>query len=1087
MAYEKELFQAIREGNLSQVKYYLSLGAPVNSKQENGDAGLFVAVKFGQIEIAKELIAQGALVDDKNIQGFTALIAAAWFGYEAIAEYLLEQGADINLAANDGMTPLMAAAWFGREAMVKILVSKHANINQHAANYQTAVMFAAKNGHQFIVEYLVSKGANINQQVGAACTALIYASWNGHQTTVEYLITNGADINHQNEEGITALIVAAANGRLAIVKYLVSKGANVSHHMKNGWTALIAAAIHEHHAIIKFLIDNSTLEDILRFCRIKDLPKNIGQKLPLIALYNKLKEISPDSRCEEKLGRNSLATSEGIINVLKKYLGEVAYIIDPDLCSTDTPLSANLIEKENGIKKYGLCIAGYQDTDGKLIDNGIVSSGGNLDKPIVMIWNRQSVAPRLRSNPEAIGGNHWVCCIILPKRYSVTDKVIENENVRIIYLDSLSNTEVPPLFIKMLTKGHEFEGAREPSEEEKAKGSEGTVPNNQFIPAVFPEAEVVKQPAFCQQEGGTDCGWWAVYNAMMVVLTGKLEFLNKFTKPSRAFTLRKLFPELDSDSQVEAYEKAVADVKVQVISYEDGLNRLQALEVALDSAKKIANALQAQQNVDHSLVNQNALTIPVLEDVNKRLKIVEQTMEFIKDYNRCKFERKINIEELKNKSPAMYDFYCYINLKLESLFVGHKGGASGLMSIVPQKNLAEWILGKKETAETAIEMGEGLHSVVEWFHQGHKLLNKAGEFVGSIVTSKFLRDAWSLSEAAVPLVGALINVASKVISEQQEEHQRKCLETLNELGNLKDMLWVAQEVAYCLTKKYEEVIKELESDKQTELQSASNAGIIRLIKSLFSFKGNKSTHVDNQHLNNRNVLIVAESVMIIIWSAFNHLKIKKAYRNDIVGQILHLIDEKAEEIVKEANKKGLTLAQDKINLENNVSQVPTQMIPEGCKTLPRNAQASGMKPIDILFSDKFVTMETDVKQVKRDFVNLRGDMDNLKKYINQKLDNMEDNIQLVVNIMKQVLQSLKEKPSAQHMGAGSSHNVHNNTNATSVASKVSTIEEAIGAMQNPLLSSSHTSMRRTSTSVSSGIESQTSESSMRPVPNLLVS
>ena len=261
---------------------------------------------------------------------------------------------------------------------------------------------------------------------------------------------------------------------------------------------------------------------------------------------------------------NAWACSEGIENVLDHYLGKAVHIVAPELGSIYTPLS-----HAEGIKAYAEKIAGHYAKDGELQKTGYIQvDGGTLAKPIVMVINTHIATAKSSTDTKAVGGLHWVCCVVLPKTYTILGQTFTHPSERMFFFDSMRKTpDFPENFIAALKKGFEFTLELSPGAKELEQDPEIELESSTYsssIPAAFPELEVIKDSAFVQQSGASDCGWWAVYNSLMTVLTGGNTFMQQFAnpyRPQRAAGLLTLFPGLAKElKKGEAFvpEKSVA-------------------------------------------------------------------------------------------------------------------------------------------------------------------------------------------------------------------------------------------------------------------------------------------------------------------------------------------------------------------------------------------------------------------------------------------------------------------------------------------------------------------------------------------------
>lgn len=265
-------------------------------------------------------------------------------------------------------------------------------------------------------------------------------------------------------------------------------------------------------------------------------------------LFDRLTKLDP-KRGVSKSG--SWASGYGINNGLREALGTAVHIIDPATSSVASLASDNHYEAIEGTVNYIKMISGYS-TNGQAIKNGFIhADGGVLKKPVVMVWNNASVKVKSEDDAEAVGGSHWQTCIMLPKNYITPfGYPIKNNTELVFFVDSLYEGQVIPTpFREMLVQERSF-----------VFKSEGRTFYH-TIGGAFPQAQFFNFTPK-QQLGGSDCGWWAVYNAIMIVFTGNADFLGRFNKRSRdyAYALREVFSNLD-EQQPGIKKELVAKVE----------------------------------------------------------------------------------------------------------------------------------------------------------------------------------------------------------------------------------------------------------------------------------------------------------------------------------------------------------------------------------------------------------------------------------------------------------------------------------------------------------------------------------------------
>lgn len=257
------LIEAVKAGDIGDVRALLEQRADVNAPQPDGTTALHWAARANANEMVRVLIAAGANANATNRYGVTPLTLAAANGNAALTASLLEAGANPNVTVGEGETILMTAARAGNVESIKALVAHGADVN--AAEQwqgQTVLVFAALQNHADAVKMLVELGADVNarskrlefpefvfktagmiyavQPVGS-WTPLMYAARDGAIDAVRALAESGADLNLVDPDGTTALTLAIINGHFDTAVALLEKGADPNVADKNGMTPLYAA------------------------------------------------------------------------------------------------------------------------------------------------------------------------------------------------------------------------------------------------------------------------------------------------------------------------------------------------------------------------------------------------------------------------------------------------------------------------------------------------------------------------------------------------------------------------------------------------------------------------------------------------------------------------------------------------------------------------------------------------------------------------------------------------------------------------------------------------------------------------------
>jgi hypothetical protein len=103
------LYYAIKQGNLSAVKYILKEGYDLAKSDDENNTALHWAISQGAFDITKELLKNGADVNAKNRWGETPLHMAVTQRSMQTIEALIQKGADAKKTNSEGKTPRKTA------------------------------------------------------------------------------------------------------------------------------------------------------------------------------------------------------------------------------------------------------------------------------------------------------------------------------------------------------------------------------------------------------------------------------------------------------------------------------------------------------------------------------------------------------------------------------------------------------------------------------------------------------------------------------------------------------------------------------------------------------------------------------------------------------------------------------------------------------------------------------------------------------------------------------------------------------------------------------------------------------------------
>ena len=275
-AMEKTFVDACREGNLPEIKEFLSRGCSPNLTDLVGSTPLIISASNGHENVVVHLIARGADIHKKDDYSQTALHVASERGHLKVVKALLNAGAKIEVHKGHS-TPLMLAASKGHHHVVNHLIASGAEIDKKDRYNRTSLHHASARGYPKVVKVLLNAGAKIDGlAVQGHSTPLMLAVQGGHVCVVSYLLDHGADVTKDDYYRGTALHFAAYRGRLEIAKMLLNKGAEIDQENNDHCTPLVLAVSKNNYDVMLHLIASGA--DVAQLARGTYSGRDLGRE-----------------------------------------------------------------------------------------------------------------------------------------------------------------------------------------------------------------------------------------------------------------------------------------------------------------------------------------------------------------------------------------------------------------------------------------------------------------------------------------------------------------------------------------------------------------------------------------------------------------------------------------------------------------------------------------------------------------------------------------------------------------------------------------------------------------------------------------
>lgn len=127
----KDVFQAVQDEDLNNLRFFLTDGADVDMRNEHGHTLLHKALMEGKTAAARFLLEAGADAETGGGQaGYSALHWTARSGDAELTRLVLEYTENLEKTDGQSMTPLQLAAFMGHKAVVEALTEAGADFRR---------------------------------------------------------------------------------------------------------------------------------------------------------------------------------------------------------------------------------------------------------------------------------------------------------------------------------------------------------------------------------------------------------------------------------------------------------------------------------------------------------------------------------------------------------------------------------------------------------------------------------------------------------------------------------------------------------------------------------------------------------------------------------------------------------------------------------------------------------------------------------------------------------------------------------------------------------------------------------------------
>lgn len=159
VAPDTPFIEAVRDGDIDELKAALVRGASLDARDRMGSPALFVALQFGQHDAFEFLIENGARIKSKDRAGDTLITLLAGTRLTHLSALILEAGGDPDRLGANREPAIIIAARAGQADMVQLLLDWDADYDATDLTGRTALAIAEQRRDPVIADMLRAVGA----------------------------------------------------------------------------------------------------------------------------------------------------------------------------------------------------------------------------------------------------------------------------------------------------------------------------------------------------------------------------------------------------------------------------------------------------------------------------------------------------------------------------------------------------------------------------------------------------------------------------------------------------------------------------------------------------------------------------------------------------------------------------------------------------------------------------------------------------------------------------------------------------------------------------------------------------------------